>query len=272
MIRLLAPILALLALWPAGQLAAQDLPPRPAGPVYDGADIIPADQEAALDQRLREYTATTGRAVIVATVPALDGLPVDMYAQQLAETWQIGGAETEEGVLMLVAPTERDAWITTARGVQTTMTDAMAGRIFRDRMVPAFRNGDYPAGIAAGVEGIIETLDMDPATAAAIAEAEAAAARAGGSGGKAAATAGGVIFWIVMILGFMFLFGRGGKGRRHSKYGGAANAVGNIVLWTALNALSQGRGGGGFGDGGGGFGGFGGGGGGFNGGGAGGSW
>ena len=272
--RLIAPLLVLLALLLAGSATAQDFPARPTGPVYDGANVIDPAAETQLDRRLRAYNAQTGRAIIVATVPSLDGLPVDMYAQQLAERWGISGAETEEGVLMVVAPGERDAWITTARGVQTTLTDAMAGRIFRNQMVPRFKKGDYAGGIAAGVDGIAQTLAMDPADAAAIAEAEAAGARAGGDRGGASVV--GTLFWIAMIGGFMFVFGRGGRGRRRRRYG-AGSAVGNVLLWSAIGSMSGGRhggfgsGGGLGGGGGGGFGGFGGGGG-FNGGGAGGSW
>ena len=271
--RLLAPVFALLALLLGAQAVAQDLPPRPAGPIYDGANIIDPAAEQALEQRLTAYNRATGRAIVVATVNSLGGVPVDMYAQQLAEEWDVSGAETEEGVVMVVAPNERDAWITTARGVQNTLTDAMAGRIFRDRMVPRFRENDYAGGIAAGVEGIIETLDMDPATAEAIAEAEAAAAR--GGGGERAASIGSIIFWIAMIGGFMLIFGRGRRGRRRRRYG-LGSAAGDILLWTAISSMSRGSGGWGGGGGGsggfGGFGGFGGGGGGFNGGGAGGSW
>lgn len=277
MARLLAPIFALLALVLAAPLAAQEFPPRPDGPVYDGAGIIEDAEQAQLEQRLRAYNMETGRAVIVATVTSLDGLPVDMYAQQLAESWDVSGAETEEGVVMVVAPEERDAWITTARGVQTTLTDAMAGRIFRNTMVPRFREGDYTGGILAGVEGIIETLDMDPAQARAIEEAEAAAVREG-MGDESGASFGSIVFWMVLIVAFAAVFGRGGRGRRHRRYG-MGSTVGNILLWTAISSMSGGRGGGGFGGGsggfgggGGGFGGFGGGGGGFNGGGAGGSW
>ncbi|MFN5819334.1 MAG: TPM domain-containing protein, partial [Novosphingobium sp.] len=94
------------------------LPPRPIGPVLDAAGIIPDADEAALDAKLRAYNKDTGRAIIVATVPSLDDQPVDAYAQQLAEAWDIGGAETEQGVLFLVAPTERKIRIHTARGVQ----------------------------------------------------------------------------------------------------------------------------------------------------------
>ena len=274
MMRFFALFAALLALLCGPSLAAQDFPARPAGPVLDAASVLPPQQEAALAQHLAEYNRQTGRAIVVATVPDLQGLPIDMYAQQLAETWGIGGAETEEGALMVVAPNEREIWITTARGVQTRLTDVATGRIIRETILPAFRNGDMPGGIAAGAQAMIERLNMDPATAAAIDEAAAAAARERGNEGGAG-TILGAIFWVVMILGFMFLFGRGGRGRRHRRYG-AASAVGDVLLWsaisTAMGSGSRDSGFGGFGDGGGGggFGGFGGGS--FGGGGAGGSW
>jgi uncharacterized protein len=280
---LFAFLAALFALLCGPSLAAQDFPARPAGPVLDAANVLPPQQEAALIQRLTEYNRQTGRAIVVATVPDLQGLPIDMYAQQLAETWDIGGAETEEGALMVVAPNDREIWITTARGVQVRLTDVATGRIIRETIIPAFRNGDMPAGITAGVEAIIERLNMDPATARAIDEAAAAAARERRGSGGGASTLLGALFWVAMILGFMFLFGRGGRRgrRRHRRYG-AASAVGDVLLWSAIGhamgsgsrssgfgGFGGGSGGGGFG---GGFGGFGGGGGGFNGGGAGGSW
>ena len=58
----------LLALPAASPAFGQDYPPRPDGPVYDGADMLSPAVEAQLDQRLRAYNAETGRALIVATL------------------------------------------------------------------------------------------------------------------------------------------------------------------------------------------------------------
>jgi uncharacterized protein len=274
--------LALLAALLGVPAAAQNYPSRPAGPVYDGANVISDGEEELLDRRLRDYNRTTGRAIIVATVPSLDGEEVEIYARNLAERWDIGGAESENGLLLLVAPNDRQMWISTARGLQERMTDIMAGRIYRDVMVPRFKEGDMSGGIVAGVDAIIAQLNMDPAQARAIEEAE--AARQAESASDAAPAIASVIFWIVMIVFFAIVFGRRGVHGRKYRGGGVGSAVGNVLLWTAVNAAmnsGRGSGGGGWGGGGGGggsfgggggFGGFGGGGGGFNGGGAGGGW
>lgn len=261
---IMAWLLALLAF--AGTPALAELPARPDGPVHDQAGIIPAPEMQALDQRLRAYNQATGRSIIVATVGSLDGLPVEDYAQKLAEAWDIGGAETEEGVLVLVAPNERQLRIHSGRGVQDRLTDALSGRIIRDTMAPRFKQGDFGGGIAAGVDQIIAQLDRSPADAKAIAEA-AEAAKANQE--PESASVGGVIFWMLLILVFSWLF----SGRRRGRRSGINPA---IILWGASEAGRHmggwgGGSGGGF-SGGGGFGGFGGGGGGFDGGGASGSW
>lgn len=266
---------AVVALVSATALAA--LPARPNGPVLDAANIISPTDEALLDARLRAYNQSTGRAIIVATVPSLDGEEIELYAQQLATSWDIGGKETENGLLFLVAPNERRMRIHAARGLQERMTDIMSGRIIRDVVTPRFKAGDLSGGIVAGVDGVIQQLDMDPAQAKAVEEAE--RARQAQEQDDGAPAIAGVIFWIVMIVFFVGVFGRGAHGRRY-RGGGVGSTVGNVVMWSAINAaLNSGRshgggwgGGGGFGGGGGGFGGFGGGGGGFNGGGASGGW
>ena len=95
--------------------------------------------------------------------------------------------------------------------------------------------------------------------------------RRGRGGDTQTAAYAGLIFPLIMFALFILLsLGRGVRGRRY-RGSGAAGAVGEVLLWTAVNAaMNSGRGGGdsfgGFGSGGGGgfggggFGGFGGGG------------
>lgn len=275
-------VFLLLVLATVSPALAQDFPPRPEGPVYDGAELLPPAEEAALDAKLRQYNAATGRAIVVATVPSTNGVDTETYARELAETWGVGGAETEQGVLMLIARDDRQMWITTARGVQGTLTDISTGRIIRDTLRPAFREGDFAGGIDRATDQIIERLNMDPAEAEAIAEAEAAAER--GRSADGGFPIGGLI-WLGFIFFFFILPMMRGRGRRRRFGGHRASPWGNvardIILWEAGKAVARGFsdgddwsgfGGGGSGGFGGGFGGFGGGGGGFNGGGAGGGW
>ena len=252
-------LLAVLAL--LGASAAQAAyPARPEGPVLDAASIIPDAQEAALDAKLREYSQRTGRAVVVTTVPSLDGETIELYAVKLFENWGIGGKETDQGLLLLVAPTERKVRFETGYGLHAIFPDVYASRIIRGEITPRFKAGDLPGGINAGIDAAIAQLDRNPAEAKAVAEAAAAAEAARGKGET---SGGAVVFWIMMILFFMLMFGR----RRSRGYHRSGIDPG-IVLWGVSEILHHasrgGGGGGGFdfggGGGGGGFGGFGGGG------------
>ncbi|MEY4999917.1 MAG: hypothetical protein RIS00_1961, partial [Pseudomonadota bacterium] len=104
--RLLAALTLAVALL-AGSMAHAKLPDRPAGPVYDGAAIIPDTVEAGIDAKLRALSKETGKTLIVATVPSLDDRVIEEYAVELYETWGIGDAAKDEGALILVAPNER---------------------------------------------------------------------------------------------------------------------------------------------------------------------
>lgn len=281
---LLALLWAALALV-AVPLAAQTFPARPEGPVLDQAGIIPDADEAALDAKLRAYNKDTGRAIVVVAVNSLEGQDPATYARDLAEAWDLGGKETEEAALLLIAPNEREMWITTARGVQDRLTDLFTGQIVRGTLRPAFRAGDFGGGIAKATDQMIERLNLSPADAKAIAEAEAAAKSKSDEGGFPI----GALIWLAFMFFFFVLPILASRGRRR-KYRsrgkgpwgsrGLGDTARDVILWEVGSAIARGiisnggrGGGGGFGGGGGGgFGGFGGGGGGFNGGGAGGSW
>jgi uncharacterized protein len=267
---------ALLLAFLTAPAAAQDLPPRPQGPIYDQADLLPAAEEASLDQRLREFNKQTGNAVIIATVNSLQGESASDFATKLYVAWGIGGAERDTGVLLLVAPNERKVWIRVGYGLEPYITDILSGRIVRNEITPRFKAGDMAGGIEAGVKALLDQLSKSPEDAKAIAEAAAAAEknRARGDGGFPV----GAVIWMMFILFFVILPMVGRRRGRRYHGSGFGSAAGNILLWTALNAASHSGhrgggwgGGGGFGGGGGGgFGGFGGGS--TGGGGAGGSW
>lgn len=254
-------VLAGLAL--AGPALAVTYPPPPKGAVLDQADLLPEAQEAALDARLQDYNRRTGRALVVATVPSLEGETIEMYAVKLFEAWGIGGKETDQGLLLLVAPNERKVRIEVGYGNHQYITDALSGRIIRGEITPRFKAGDFPGGINAGIDALIAQLDRTPADAKAVAEAAAAAERQGeGEGG------GSVVFWLFLLV-FLWLV-IGGRGRRGYRRSGIDPG---IVIWGASEIarhMSDRGSGGGFDFGGGGFGGFGGGG--SGGGGASGSW
>ncbi len=244
----LAVVAALLLALPA--LAAPTFP-KATGRVTDAAGVLPADTRAAIEARLATLESTTGIELAVATVPDLQGEVVEDYANGLYRAWGIGKRGTNNGALLLVAPADRKVRIEVGYGLEGVITDALSSQIIRREILPRFKAGDLPGGIAAGSAALIGHLELPP-------EQRAQAVAAVGEGqrgeGRSEGNWFGTLVWIAIILIWIFLsVARGGRGRRR----------GPVILWgPGIGGGWGGGGGGGFGGGGfggGGFGGFGGG-------------
>jgi uncharacterized protein len=265
-------LIAILLLCCAGTAVAQTFPPL-SGRVVDGANVLSAAQVQQLTQLSEQIEQASTRQLVVATVPDLQGYPIEDYGYRLGRAWKIGQGEANNGVILLVAPKERKVRIEVGYGLEPIVTDALASVIVNQTILPRFRDGDMGGGIVAGAQAIGEQLKLPLEAAEQRAQAQVKAQankrRSGASNGDIAVA----VFWAVVIVFVVLpLVASRAKGRRVR--GGSAP----IVIWgPGLGGWGGGRddddggwGGGGFGGGGGG--GFGGGGGSFGGGGASGGW
>jgi uncharacterized protein len=270
--RLIA-LLGALTLSLAGSAASAQpqFPDRGTSPVVDAANVIDPATEAQLTAKLDAFEEANQRQFVVATVPSLQGDEISDYGYQLGRHWGLGDTENDDGIILLVAPNERKVRIEVGYGLEAIMPDGLAYDVIEQDILPRFREGDMTGGIVAGTNRIIQHLELPPEEAQAIA-AQATERRAESGGGFPA----GAFIWMGLLFFFVILPMLSRVGGRRYRRGGAAGVVGDVILWSAINAaMSGGRGGGGFGGGGGGGfggGGFGGGGGSFGGGGASGSW
>src|SRR5688572_19625334 len=133
--------------------------PKPAGRVTDLANVIDAATEAELDRRLDQLEQATSSEVAVVTLPSLNGVPVEDYAVRLFKEWGIGQAKTDNGVLVLVAPNEREMRIEVGYGLEGILPDGLAGQIMRENFIPRFRDNDYNGGIRDGVARVIDVVE-----------------------------------------------------------------------------------------------------------------
>jgi len=147
---LLALALALATAWPALAITY----PRPQGYVSDFAYLIPPSSQAALEADLAQLEKDTAAEVAVVTITSLDGDTIEGYAAGLFQAWGIGKKDQDNGVLFIVALSERKARIEVGYGLEPVITAGRAGRILDDRVIPQFKNGDYSTGILQGAAAI----------------------------------------------------------------------------------------------------------------------
>jgi uncharacterized protein len=265
-------VLALLFL--VGAPSAEQFFPALSGRVVDQADLLAPEQEAELSRRLEALERASTRQLVIATVPDLQGYPIEDYGYQLGRHWGIGQSEANNGIILLVAPTERKVRIEVGYGLEGIMTDALSSLIISERILPRFRDNDYAGGIMAGADAIIEQLQAPPEAAEQRVQ-QAAQAQAGGDDTAVLAGIAGVFvlcivfFVVIWIIAASQQHGlRGNRYRRRRRRGG----LGPIVIWGGGSGSSWGSSWGSGGSWGGGGGGFSGGGGSFGGGGASGGW
>ncbi|MEM1042346.1 MAG: TPM domain-containing protein [Bacteroidota bacterium] len=150
------PILVLLA---ACAAHAQPAVPALTGRVVDRAEVLDAATEQALADQLEAHEEATSNQVVVLTIPSLEGESVERLADEVFNTWGLGQADLDNGVLVLIARDDREMRIEVGYGLEGDLTDAQAGRIIRGDFVPAFRSGDYDGGTLAGVTSILGTIE-----------------------------------------------------------------------------------------------------------------
>lgn len=135
------------------------LPPAPAEYVTDQAGMLSPATVARLNQKLDEFERDFSSQVVVWIESKLPpGTTLEDYVNRLLQAWEIGQKGRDNGVLLAIFPEDRRWRIETGYGVEGALPDALAGRIIDHEIRPRFRNGDYDAGVEAGVDAILAVL------------------------------------------------------------------------------------------------------------------
>jgi len=250
--------------------------PVPFNPIVDNAQVI----DAATRQRLESiYLNLKERGNIefaVLTVDSTGDRDIFDFSLAVARGWGIGSKEGDHaGLLLVVAIQDHKYFTQVSRHIEGDLPDGLVGQIQRERLVPAFKQGNYS-------KGILDTIQSYAATLAAkrgfsiegIDQRYAYRERPPQESEPVQSTLRSICFGILVIVVIVLLF----SSARRGGGGGCLQALLLANLFSTVTGGvrgwrgSSGWGGGGFGGGGGGFGGGFGGGGDFGGGGSGGSW
>jgi uncharacterized protein len=261
-------------------------PPVPFTPVLDNANVIDPQTRQRLEAIYENLKQRANIEFAVLTVPTTGDLDIFDFSLAVARGWGIGAKDGDRAAfLVVVAINDRKYFTQISRHLEGDLTDGMAGQIQRERLVPAFRQGNYSKGILDTIQAYVATIaekrgfsiegiDQSYAYRGQTRERRTRGQQRGSS--PFGACCGILVIAFVLLLLFS-------ASRRGSRGGGGSGCL-QALLWGSLLSNLGGGGrsgsgwsGGGFGGGGGGFGGGGfgggfGGGGDFGGGGSGGSW
>jgi len=229
--------------------------------VYDYAKILSATEKTQLEEKLVRYSDSTSTQIVVITVESLKGEDVSQLATKWAQTWGLGQAKEDNGVIVLVSKAERKIAINPGYGLEDRLTAGIGGEIIRNIIIPEFKAGSYYNGLDKGADALFDVFT----------------GKYKGERKQTKEKKIPIIPIIIIVFIILALISRNKKGGGNSGNSGGGPSLLDVILLSSLGRNSGGGGfgggssGGGFGGGGGGFGGgFGGGG--FSGGGSSGSW
>ncbi len=255
---------ALLLLVCQNSVAQFNIPPKPdlQTSVYDYAQLLGAEEKAALEQKLIRYSDTTSTQIVVVTVATINNENIGVLTPRWAHAWGVGQSKEDNGVFVLLAAKERKIWISPGYGVEDRLTAGITGELVRNVILPEFRTQNYYGGLDKGADAIFQVL-----------QGKYKSERKADKKGKDLPILP-ILLIIALIIFLIARKNKGGGGNSGNRGGGFDLA--DILILSSLGRGGFGGGGGFGGSSGGGFGGggFGGGfgGGGFSGGGAGGGW
>jgi uncharacterized protein len=87
-----------------------------------------------ISNMLAQHEHGTGNQIVVVTLKSLQGYPIEEFGYRLGRHWEIGQKGRNNGAILLVAPNERD-------------------------ILPAFRGGDFQAGVLNGTSAMLRVLN-----------------------------------------------------------------------------------------------------------------
>jgi uncharacterized protein len=149
----------------AAQVGAQTRPqapvplPTPFTPIVDYANVIDADTRQRLESIYLNLKERGGIVFAVLTVPTTDDQTIFDYSLAVARGWGIGPPDAQTpSFLLVVAIQDRKYFTQVSQHLEGELPDGLVGQIQRERLVPAFKQGNYSKGIYDTVQANVATI------------------------------------------------------------------------------------------------------------------
>jgi uncharacterized protein len=134
------------------------VPALPASPVYDEVGILKPEEKTALEAQILMLEKETSHQIGIAIIKSLQERTIEEVWIVLARSWWIGQKGLDNGLLVLIAPTEREMRIEVGRGLEWVMTDLMSQRVIDENFTPNFKAEKYWAGLIEWINRIAPLL------------------------------------------------------------------------------------------------------------------
>ena len=142
---------------------AEDRPLPPlSGRVVDETQTLTADQRRSLEVKLQVFEQRKGSQIAVLITGTTFPEPIESFSIRVADAWKIGRKGVSDGILVVVARSDRTMRLEVGYGLEGAIPDAVARRLIEEVFIPGFREGKFYEGLEAGIERLIKVIDGEP--------------------------------------------------------------------------------------------------------------
>jgi uncharacterized protein len=142
------------------QAMAQGLAAIPAltSHVIDTTATLDASQKQLLDDKLKQFEQQKGTQIVVLMVATTAPEDIASYANRVGNTWKIGRKDMGDGLLLVVAKSDRTVRIEVAKTLEGAIPDLAAKRIIDGAITPNFKAGQFAAGLDAATNQMMSLV------------------------------------------------------------------------------------------------------------------
>lgn len=132
--------------------------------VSDPGNLVSPEVKSQVNHQLYDLRLKTGVEVVVAVIPSIGDVPIEDFSERLFTQWGIGKSDKDNGVLVLIAPEQKRARITTGYGVEGVLPDISAKKIIDRSIISYMKENDLNGAVAAVSNDVTQVLS-DPVAA-----------------------------------------------------------------------------------------------------------
>jgi len=126
--------------------------------VTDLTSSLNSQEKKELTHKLESIFNNTQVQIAVLIVPTTKDETIEQYATRVFDNWRLGDAKRNDGILIVVAWSDRTVRIQVGYGLEEKVTDALAGDIIRSNMIPAFKQQKLAKGLELAINALNNQL------------------------------------------------------------------------------------------------------------------
>jgi len=129
--------------------------------VNDFANVLSKNAKTEILSRGAELQKKTTAQVAVVTINSTGDKEIAEYALELGREWGIGEKDKDNGILILLAVSDREIYIAVGNGLGGALPDSKTGRIIDNYAINYFKQDDFSSGLLSVYKAITNEVYLE---------------------------------------------------------------------------------------------------------------